>query len=68
MEFTKDLVFEEKLLKKLPLTYHYMVELKTDEVSELNHKKRFSASKKHYSNAYLNKENYKPISSILIDQ
>ncbi len=65
MKLTKDIVFNEDLLKKLPLTYHFMVELNREDSSELKDQKRFSASAKHQSSEYLNKATYKPISGIL---
>ena len=59
-------IFKPELLKKLPLTYHFMIEQDATKVSELNLKTEFSTSKKHQSDKYpTNNINYKPISFIL---
>lgn len=68
MELTNDIVFEPELLKKLPLTYHFMVEVKQEEVSEFKNKKRFSVSAPHQSLEYLSRATYKPLSAIALEE
>jgi hypothetical protein len=59
-------MIDKKLKAKLPLTYHYMIKEKAEEVSELNFKKKFSESKKHQSAKYLQTNHYKPISLFFV--
>ena len=60
-------LFGEDIISLLPLTYHYMVKMKTDEVREFIYNKRFSSSRKHLTDYYMNWVNYKPISELIID-
>jgi len=62
------ILLDKETLIKLPLTYHYLIEKKTEEISELNHKKKFSRSKQHFSKTYLKKVHYKPISLFFIKE
>lgn len=61
-------LFTADQLKRLPLTYHFMTALQTDEVTELNFEKRFSVSKKHQTDRYPNRINYKPLSFLTINE
>lgn len=59
-------MIDQELKTKLPLTYHYMISEKIEEVSELNFTKKFSKSKKHQSEKYLQTNHYKPVSLFFI--
>lgn len=55
-------LFTVSSLKKLPLTYHYMIKINKDEATELNQTKKFTKSDKHQTNFYQKVVSHKPVS------
>lgn len=61
----KEYIFSLEILEMLPITYKYMVKDKTKNIGELYANAKYSKSIKHYSNFYLSKDSYKPISNYI---
>lgn len=64
MKSSKDNLFNEKDLVKLPIFYRFMTVEETKNIQELREGARFSKSQAHRCNQYLNYPSYKPISLI----
>jgi hypothetical protein len=64
MKDSVDTLFDSRVLAKLPLLYRLLAELETEQVGELRVNSRFSTSRRHYSENYLNMPFWKPISTV----
>lgn len=62
----KTTIFNEDILKELPIFYRLMEKKQTDKIGELYLKSTFSKSKRHFSRNYRVLISYKPISNFII--
>lgn len=59
-------LFDERIVRKLPVYMRFMEEIDVQNTDELYLKFRFSESQRHNSKNYINRSNHKPQSRFLL--